>query len=246
MHLTIAILSANLRSPFSLALRCHITAILLLVVVFTTGCVHSPTRTLNKTHIADNRLALAMAYLEQGQPKKALTNLYRAQQASPHYLPTLMGFAHYYSVVKETQQATMTYQQALAHYPRNSQLLHNFAVFLCQQAHYSQAQRYFNKAIEQPHYQNVALSYDSAAQCWWRAKQKEKAIRLMQHAVNHAPTNRRMLVRLIRMYMGTNKEKEAERLYRKHHQLLNPIQQNQRHPTFKKHHTEVPILAKRR
>ncbi len=227
---------------------CRLNRLVIVIIILgglfaLSGCVHAPMSNVDNTQIADNRLTLAMAYLERGQSKKALTNLYRAQRAAPHYLPTLMAFAHYYTTVKETERATTTYHKALQHYPHNSQLLHNFAVFLCQQTHYIQAQHYFDKAIKQPYYQNVALSYDSAAQCWWRAREKDKAIRFMQQAVNHAPSRPHMLVRLLRMYIEEDRYEEAEHVYQQHQQLFSRAQQQGWETIFHRHHTTESVLA---
>lgn len=200
-----------------------------LALVMLAGCVQSTVikPAASPRQIADNRLALAIAYMERNQPQKALKNLQRAKHVAPYYLPTLLAFAHYYNTVQDTRQASGIYQQALQRYPNNSQLLHNFGIFLCQQGKYNQANNYFSKAIKQQKYTHVALTYESAAQCLWLANQTDKAIESMRAAVNHAPSNPRMIERLLAMYANNQQAHKAYRLLQQYGELLSPIRQDQ-------------------
>ncbi|MGF1909571.1 type IV pilus biogenesis/stability protein PilW [Vibrio kasasachensis] len=169
---------------------------------------------------AESRIALGVGYLQQGNMIKAQENLQKAYQYAPNFYRSQIALAHYYEQVDENSKAENLYRTALAQHPNNGNVLNNYGTFLCKQKQYQKADKLFNQAIEKPDYYLISDSYENAAFCALKSKNKAKAIGYFERALDYDPTRYRSSLNLAKLQIEQNKLADARiRLVRltKHH-----------------------------
>lgn len=178
------------------------------------GCVtvettDSPEIVSNPKEKAEARIALGMGYLEQGNMVKARENLEKALKHYPGYYRAQLSLAHYYEKVGEDESANSLYKKSLRQNPSNGNVLNNYGTFLCKQGEYEQADRYFNRAIEQPYYYLISASYENAAFCALKAGETEKAKNYFTRTLDHDPNRVRSILYLAKLEIDAGSYKEA-------------------------------------
>ncbi|EPM7842973.1 type IV pilus biogenesis/stability protein PilW [Vibrio fluvialis] len=159
--------------------------------------------------MAESRIALGLGYLENGSMIKARENLEKAMQHAPHYYRSQLSMAHYFETVGEIDSARDTYRAALRDHPKNGNVLNNYGTFLCKHGEYQQADKYFNRAVEQPYYYLISASYENAAFCSLKSGDPEKAAYYFKRAVDHDPTRVRSLLQLAKLEIERGDYTEA-------------------------------------
>lgn len=195
----------------------------LLMIGLLAGCVTVQDQNsrvkFDEIQIADSRIALGFAYLNEGQWEKARQNFEIAVQVAPKYHYSRVSFAHYLQKVDENEQAEQQYKTALRYSPTNGDLLNNYGVFLCQQDRYDEAQRAFAKAIVQPNYYALSGSYENAALCALKIGDKDEAKVWFKKAIAHQPNRPLATVWLANLELADNQLNEARlRLFHLHKQ----------------------------
>ncbi|EOB4973112.1 type IV pilus biogenesis/stability protein PilW [Vibrio fluvialis] len=187
---------------------------ILVCVLSLTGCItvkESDNSDLKSdpVEMAESRIALGLGYLENGSMIKARENLEKAMQHAPHYYRSQLSMAHYFETVGETDSARDTYREALRDHPKNGNVLNNYGTFLCKHGEYQQADKYFNRAVEQPYYYLISASYENAAFCSLKSGDPEKAAYYFKRAVDHDPTRVRSLLQLAKLEIERGDYTEA-------------------------------------
>ncbi len=148
---------------------------------------------------AEARIALGMGYLDQGNMIKARENLELAYEHAPKYYRSQLSLAHYYEKVGEDKKARSMYEKSLSQNPENGNVLNNFGTFLCKQGEYEKADKFFNRAIEQPYYYQVAGSYENAAFCALKSGKQEQAMAYFKRALDYEPMRFRSNLNLAKL-----------------------------------------------
>ena len=130
---------------------------------------------INKESAAKNRVALGLRYLRNGDTEQAKSNLEQARAFSPEMGEVHYALAYYYQTVGEVELAEVSYKDALRYEPHDGATMNNYAIFLCQQKRYDEADAYFIKATQEPSYIRVADAYENAGYCALSAKLPSKA-----------------------------------------------------------------------
>ncbi len=158
---------------------------------------------------SDSRISLGLAYLKVGQWERARQNLEQAVHFAPKYYRARISLAYYLQTVGEDEQAEIHYRQALKDSPANGDVQNNYGVFLCRQARFSEAQQAFKKAIEKPHYYKFAASYENAALCALKEKDRSNAKRWFAKALDHEPNRLTSTLQLANMEVADGDYKDA-------------------------------------
>lgn len=159
--------------------------------------------------LAESRIALGLAYLNEGQWERARYNLETAVQAAPEYHRSRISFAHYLEEVGEISQAQAQYKAAIRYSPENGDVQNNYGVFLCRQSRFTQAQRAFANAVKLPFYYRLSSSYENAALCAFKEGKKEEAKMWFEKAVAHEPNRPVSTIALANMEVADNQLNEA-------------------------------------
>ncbi len=154
---------------------------------------------LDNIKLAESRIALGLAYLNENQWERARYNLETAVQIAPLYPRSRLSFAHYLQKVGEFEQAELQYIAALKHSPKEGDVQNNYGVFLCRQSRFSEAQRAFARAIALPFYYKLSASYENAALCSLKSGQIEDAKKWFKKALAHEPNRLLSSVQLANM-----------------------------------------------
>lgn len=163
-----------------MANRCKTYLIGIMVLLTVAGCVSQgeeinsvtvndegiPLSALNYNPKAANINAqLGVGYLQEGQVERAKTKLLMAQKQDPHSSEVAGAMAYYYDTTGNTQEANRYYSQAYSWAKDKGDAANNYGVFLCRQKNYKEADRYFEKAINDPNYVRTAQTYENLGLC---------------------------------------------------------------------------------
>ena len=142
------------------------------------------------------RLELASLYLGRGQTNTALDEVKLALAAKPDLPEAYNMRGLVYGAMGEARLAEESFQRALQLSPRDSDAMHNFGWFLCQQRRYAEADLQFNNALAQPQYRDGARTLLAQGVCQARAGLWLEAERSLQRSFELDPTNPNTAVNL--------------------------------------------------
>ena len=97
------------------------------------------------------RVELASAYLQRGQAEVALDEAKQSLLALDSYAPAHQVKALAYMALGEPALAKRSFDAALRLTPHDVDLLHNVGWWHCSQGQYSEADRWFDQALQQGH-----------------------------------------------------------------------------------------------
>ncbi|MGF1747976.1 type IV pilus biogenesis/stability protein PilW [Vibrio cionasavignyae] len=159
--------------------------------------------------VAESRIELGLGYMKQGDYARAKQNFEKAMKHAPKYYRTSLTMAYYYETVGDVKAARNAYEQATSTYPNNGTVLNNYGTFLCKQGDYDKAEHYFNQAIEQPFYYQVASSYENAGLCALKANHLKKAEAYFVKSLDHQPLRPNATIQLAAIEVRNHQLKEA-------------------------------------
>lgn len=145
---------------------------------------------------AQTRLSAGLQYLQNGSLLNAKRHLDKALELGAESPNVHFGLAYYYEKVKEFDKAEKSYKKALKIEPKNPDFLNGYGSFLCAKGQYKSAEKYFNKAIDQPTYADIESAFMNAGVCAKRANDRDKAAEYFRKALNR---NNKLPIALIEM-----------------------------------------------
>ncbi len=146
--------------------------------------------------MSEARINLGIGYMENGVLIRARKNLELALEHAPTYYRAQIAMAHFYDRVGEPEKAREMYEDSIRVHPNNGNVLNNFATFLCKNGEYERADQMFMKSAEQPLYYLMSASYENAAFCALKSKDKDKAYLYFSRALDHEPKRPKSIINL--------------------------------------------------
>ena len=202
-----------LSKPISLSRPLSLSSLILLASLSLVGCVSvtegPPKIESDPIAMSESRIELGLGYMGQGNMVRARENLELAIKHAPSYYRARLSIAHYYEQVGEVGEARDAYKKALRLDARNGNVLNNYGTFLCKQGEYEQADKYFNRAIDQPYYYLVSASYENAAFCAFKAGEVEQAKYYFSRAIDHDPNRARSVLQLSKIEVSEAEYNDA-------------------------------------
>ncbi len=160
---------------------------------------------------AEKRLALGLGYVKRGLLERAKKNLLKAAEYAPDSGDVMYGLAYYYQTVLELETAESYYKKAIKLSPNNPDYLNAYGAFLCtSKKDYTNAVKFFLKAVEKPEYTAVAESYENAGFCTLETRDFETAGLYFQKAMTFNPRLTRPLYGLALMSFEEGRYNRAE------------------------------------
>jgi type IV pilus assembly protein PilF len=135
------------------------------------------------------RLELAGLYFGRGQTEIALNELKQALAAKPDMPEAYSLRGLIYASLGDNAQAESSFKRALDYNPRDADVMHNYAWFLCQQTRFDDAQTQFERALAQPQYRDAVRSWMANGVCQARAGRWAEAERSLSKSYELDPTN---------------------------------------------------------
>ena len=156
------------------------------------GCV----TTVTSTTIADNasdedaavaNLNLGVAYLRDGRLEVALQRLDRALQQNPRLADAHSTIALVYDRLGEVDEAGDHYRRATQLEPDNPGAANSYAVFLCRNERWNDAERFFMRAARNPRYATPEAALTNAGICALDSGDGARAEGYFREALGRSP-----------------------------------------------------------
>lgn len=165
---------------------------------------------------------LASLYFGQGNMGVALEELRIATGADASYAPAHSMFGLVYMELRENRLAEQSFERALRLAPNDSDINHNYGLFLCQTGRESEATRYFLHAVRNPLYATPWRSYAAAGTCTLRTNNLKEAEQYFQRALKLDPDEPASLLQLGNIRYRQGNLEEARKLVSRHNRLVSP------------------------
>ncbi len=134
------------------------------------------------------RLDLGVSYYQDGRFPVALDELKQALQIDPNFAEAHDMLALVYMVLGEKQLAQASFQRALQLEPTSSEINNNYGWFLCQNGQFKESLPYFDKALQNPLYNQPAKPLQNAGVCALRMGDKALAEDYFQRSFRLDPS----------------------------------------------------------
>ncbi len=134
---------------------------------------------------AEVNTRLGIGYMERGQLQLAMEKLETALRHDPEHVPAHLALALIYETINDSQQAGRHYRQASRLAPNDGATQNAYAVFLCRQGDFNQAERHFMRAIDDPFYDTPEVAWANAGACSRRNGDLERAERQLRTALEY-------------------------------------------------------------
>ena len=187
------------RTMFSLGLALVMAAALLAAcstTSTTTSPAAAPSRDVRSTgdtpdplRRAQVRLELAGLYFARGQAETALSELKEALAAKPDMPEAYSLRGLVYASLGDAARADESFRRALDFSPRDADVMHNYAWFLCQERRFEPADAQFERALAQPTYREGARTLLAQGVCRARAGRWPEAERSLLRSYELDPAN---------------------------------------------------------
>lgn len=188
--------------------------------------VDAGTTSTGETGEARNRAKLhtelASLYFSRGNMAVALEELRVAQAADPTYSPTHGMFGLVYMELRENTLAEQSFQNGLRMSPRDPDLNHNYAWFLCQSGREADSIKFFLNALRNPLYQAPWRTYSAAGTCSMRYGQVKEAEEFFEQALKLEANEQTSLLQLGQIRYRQDRFEEARKLAQRFNRLVEP------------------------
>lgn len=146
---------------------------------------------------------LGIGYLRQGRPDAAVDALERAVDLNPRLANAHSALALAYDQLGEADQAEEHHRRATQIDPGNADVQNSYAVFLCRQNRWADAERYFDRAVSDERYPLRAAAYVNAGNCARGANDLTKAEENYRAALAVDPANTDAMAGMIELAVRT-------------------------------------------
>ena len=149
---------------------------------------------------ADVNTELGAGYIGNGRYDRALIKLNKAIKQDPRHALAHNYLGVLYGRLERPEQAYREFETSVKLSPNDSTILNNYAIFLCEQKKYDEAQKKFSKVIDNPLYINRAGAYQSAGWCATESGNYDLAEKLYRKALTLNTSLPRSQLGLARIY----------------------------------------------
>jgi type IV pilus assembly protein PilF len=162
---------------------------------------------------ANDRINLAIRYIEMKQMTDAKINLEKAEQYNPGTENLYLAWGYYYSTVGDSLKAEKVYKIALDEYDSGS-VNTNYGIFLCNEKRFKEANEHFMKAVAIPNYPRISFTYERAATCAFESGDNAKAGEYFEQAMNYGGNSPSLLYNYAYYSFGNGDVARADKLMR--------------------------------
>ena len=165
------------------------------------GCISTTTGSITEPEgdnkeAADLNYQLGARYYQQGSFNLALDRLLLATKFDPKMGKAYSALALTYEALDNQRLARDAYENAVRAEPRNFEIQNTYAVYLCRQEDYGQAQKYFDKAGSHPENDDAEVTLTNAGVCMGQKPDLAAAERYFRLALDHKQNHGEALLQL--------------------------------------------------
>jgi len=191
-----------------------ITFFILGSVLLMSACVSEPQRESEDINDAsDYNAQLGLAYINQGRYDVALSKLKKSIEQNPDNAVAQHYIAELYRRLGEFDKAQTHFEKALDLAPKNSSLLNNYGVFLCDEKRYKEAYTYFDKVLKDPLYPAKGSVYENVGLCAQAQGDISKAEENLKFALRLDPQAPKSLLAMAQLSFDKQKYSTARKYY---------------------------------
>ena len=188
--------------------------IFITIALFVSACVSEPHREKEDLNDAsDYNAQLGLAYINQGRYDVALSKLKKAIEQNPDNAVAQHYIAELYRRLGEFEKAERHFKLALDLTPKNSALLNNYGVFLCDAKRYNDAYIYFDKVLKDPLYPAKGSVYENVGLCAQAQGDIAKAEENLKLALRMNPESPKSLLAMAQISFDKQKYSAARNYY---------------------------------
>jgi type IV pilus assembly protein PilF len=148
---------------------------------------------------------LGAGYLRQGRLDLAIERLQRAIAQNPRLVQAHSTIAVAYDQLGSLEEAETHYRRATQLDPANGAAANSYAVFLCRQDRWADAQPFFRRAAEDRNYPTPEVALTNAGICARTAGANDQAAESFRAALARRPTYPDALLNMMELsYQGGN------------------------------------------
>lgn len=151
---------------------------------------------------AEIHTRLGVGYRDRGQLQLALENLEVALRHDPNHTPAHVVTAIIHERLGNTRQAEHHYRQAARLAPNDGATQNAYAVFLCRNGQFAEAQQRFERAFNDPFYGTPEVALTNAGACARRNQQPDQAETLLRQALEVDPSFPDALYQLAELHLA--------------------------------------------
>jgi len=179
-----------------------------IVIILLTGCVTSTTTTSAKFEETDDAAMqnynLGARYYQNGSYGIAKERLERALELDPKLEQAHFMLALTYEQLDNNRLAAKHYKEAVRVAPNSYDARNAYAVFLCRQREYDDAEKHFDKAFKISENDSRFVMYTNAGACMTQKPDYEKAEQYFRDALQERPAHPEALIQLSALKFKTN------------------------------------------
>jgi type IV pilus assembly protein PilF len=185
-----------------------------IIALLMSACVSDPQMDSDDLQDAsDYNAQLGLAYINQGRYDVAMSKLKKAIEQNPDNAVAQHYIAELYRRLGELDKAETHFQQALDLVPRNSSLLNNYGVFLCDAKKYKEAYSYFDKVLKDPLYPAKGSVYENVGLCAQAQGNIQRAEENLKFALRLNPQSPKSLLAMAQISFDKQKYSTARKYY---------------------------------
>ena len=163
-------------------------------ITTSTGSITEPVR--DDKDASELNYQLGARYYNQGSYELARDRLMKAIEIDPKMAVAYTTLALTYEALENPRLARESYQKAVRAAPRDFTVHNTYAVFLCRQKDYDQAQKYFDKAGSHRENDNAEVTLTNAGVCMGEKPDIVAAEKYLRMALDHKPNYAEALLQL--------------------------------------------------
>jgi type IV pilus assembly protein PilF len=160
----------------------------------TTGSITEPER--DDKEAADLNYQLGARYFNNGNYTLARDRLLLAIEIDPKMAAAYTTLALTYEALDNVRLARDSYENAIRVAPRDFDIQNTYAVYLCRQQDFGQAQRFFDKAGSHPENDDAEVTLTNAGVCMGQKPDLAAAERYFRLALEHKRNHGEALLQL--------------------------------------------------
>jgi type IV pilus assembly protein PilF len=160
----------------------------------TTGSITEPVR--NDEDAAELNYQLGARYYQQGSYGLARDRLLLVTEIDPQMAVAHTTLALTYEALENPRLARESYEKAVRAAPRDFFVQNTYAVFLCRQKDFEQAEKYFEKAASHPENDDAEVTLTNAGVCMAQKPDLVAAERFLRMALERKPNYGEALLQL--------------------------------------------------
>ncbi len=171
------------------------------------GCISSTTevrRFQERDDAAEQNYKLGAQYFRNGSYVLALDRLQRALEYDSRMASAHSMLASTHAQLGNPRLATESFNRAVRLAPRDHDIRNAYAVFLCGQRNYDQAQKHFDRAIKNRQNDNPEIMMSNAGVCMARKPDLALAEQYFRQAIERRPGYGEALIQLAALKYRTD------------------------------------------